>query len=79
MECVGLRLPWTSQLVIKIGKITKFAVPPTFKKIDGSQCNCEKLSHQALAWMIHTAGDYCDGRYIHRKLSFSCLAFILII
>ena len=47
--------------VIRIGKITKLAVPPSHRKVYKSQCKCEKFSQQALAWIIHTTGDYFDG------------------
>ena len=52
---------------IKVGKITKLAVPPAHRKVYKSPCSCEKFSQQALAWVLHTTGDYFDGQQSQRK------------
>ena len=55
------------QEIIKVGKITQLAVPPACSKSFESMCSCEDFSQQALAWIIQTAGDYYDGRKLHRR------------
>ena len=55
-------MEFEEQKTIQVGKETKLAVPPRRQKIYKSPCSCENFSQQALAWIIHTTGDYFDGK-----------------
>ena len=55
------------QRVIKVGRVTKLAVPPPQYSIYQRPCKCEVLTQQALAWVIQTAGDYYNGEELLGK------------